>query len=127
MDLTDQQWTIIVRRARGLASPHEVRLVDATLEDRFIMPYPPRLIGDRVYDSDRLDAALWTNFGIELIAPASGRPRAPDAGRPGAPTLPAVLGRRTVLCLAAQLAAAHHEMWSCNWERSSSTGNGGLG
>src|SRR5712692_4929723 len=35
------------------ASPHEVRLVDATLEDRFIAPYPPRLIGDRAYDSDR--------------------------------------------------------------------------
>ena len=51
------------------ASPHEVRLVDATLEDRFIAPYPPRLIGDRAYDSDRLDAALWTSFGIELIAP----------------------------------------------------------
>jgi len=51
------------------ASPHEVRLVDATLEDRFIAPYPPRLIGDRPYDSNRLDAALWTSFGIELTAP----------------------------------------------------------
>ena len=45
------------------ASPHEVRLVDATLEDRFIAPYPRRLIGDRAYDSDRSDAALWTSFG----------------------------------------------------------------
>jgi hypothetical protein len=27
----------------AFASPHEVRLVDATLEDRFIAPYPPRL------------------------------------------------------------------------------------
>ncbi len=92
------------------ASPHEVRLVEATLEDRFIAPYPPRLIGDRAYDSDRLDAALRTSFGDTAYRPASGRPRAPDAGRPGAPTLQAALGRRTVLCLAAQLAAARHAL-----------------
>jgi transposase len=53
------------------ASPHEVRLVAATLEDRFLPAYPPRLIGDRAYDSDPLDAALRTEFGIELIAPHS--------------------------------------------------------
>ena len=51
------------------ASPGEARLVEATLEDRFIEPYPPRLIGDKAYDSDPLDAQLATDFGIELIAP----------------------------------------------------------
>jgi transposase len=51
------------------ASPHEVRRVGATLEHRFIAHYPPRLIGDRAYDSDPLDAELRTTFGIELIAP----------------------------------------------------------
>lgn len=51
------------------ASPHEVRLVGATLDNRFIAHYPPRLIGDRAYDSDPLDAALRTDFGIDLIAP----------------------------------------------------------
>lgn len=51
------------------ASPAEVRLVDATLEARFIAHYPPRLIADRAYDSDPLDAQLMTDFGIELIAP----------------------------------------------------------
>lgn len=51
------------------ASPHEVRLVGATLDDRFIAHYPPRLIGDRAYDSDPLDEELLTTFGIELIAP----------------------------------------------------------
>jgi transposase len=51
------------------ASPHEVRLVAPTLDDRFIAHYPPLLIGDLAYDSDPLDAELRTNFGIELIAP----------------------------------------------------------
>ena len=51
------------------ASPGEVRLVDATLEDRFIADYPPRLIGDRAYDSDPLDIHLMQVFAIELIAP----------------------------------------------------------
>jgi transposase len=51
------------------ASPGEVRLVEPTLNDRFIEAYPPRLIGDRAYDSDPLDAELVKNFGIELIAP----------------------------------------------------------
>jgi transposase len=51
------------------ASPHEVRLVEATLEDRFLPEYPVRLIGDRAYDSDPLDATLRTEFGIDLIAP----------------------------------------------------------
>ena len=55
------------------ASPHEVRLVDATLEDRFIAPYPPRLIGDRAYDSDRLDAALWTSFRVTVLNAAHGK------------------------------------------------------
>jgi transposase len=51
------------------ASPAEVRLVDATIDARFIEVYPPRMIGDRAYDSDPLDAHLWQEFGIELIAP----------------------------------------------------------
>ena len=37
------------------ASPNEVRLIDETLADRFLDVYPPRLIGDRAYDSDPLD------------------------------------------------------------------------
>lgn len=51
------------------ASPGEVTLVDATLDARFIEPYPPRLIGDRGYDSDPLDAQLARDFGIQMIAP----------------------------------------------------------
>src|SRR5207247_5923609 len=50
------------------ASPAEVRLVEATLHDRFLAPFPERLIGDRGYDSDPLDRHLLQTFGIELIA-----------------------------------------------------------
>jgi transposase len=50
------------------ASPHEVRLVVPTLEARFLADLPSRLIGDRGYDSDPLDATLQRDFGIELIA-----------------------------------------------------------
>ncbi len=50
------------------ASPHEVTLVDATLAARFVKELPKRLIGDRGYDSDRLDAHLHQTYGIEMIA-----------------------------------------------------------
>lgn len=42
----------------GIASPHEVTLVDQTLEGRFIAEHPGLLIGDRAYDSDPLDEKL---------------------------------------------------------------------
>lgn len=50
------------------ASPHEVRLVEATLDRRFLEAQPERLIGDKAYDSDRLDDRL-RERGIEMIAP----------------------------------------------------------
>ena len=50
------------------ATPHEVRLVHATLPERFVRPLPERLIGDNAYESDRLDADL-ARRGVELIAP----------------------------------------------------------
>ncbi len=50
------------------ATPHEVRLVHATLADRFVRQLPERLIGDNAYESDRLDAELALR-GVELIAP----------------------------------------------------------
>ena len=50
------------------ASPHEVTLVKETLEACFISEKPKRLVGDRAYDSDLLDAAL-KEEGIEMIAP----------------------------------------------------------
>jgi hypothetical protein len=28
-----------------------------------------RLIGDKAYDSDKLDKTLWDRYGVEMIAP----------------------------------------------------------
>ena len=66
------------------ASPAEVRLVDQTIEDRFVAEYPLRLIGDRAYDSDPLDEHLATEFGIEMIAAHRNNRRRPATqdGRP---------------------------------------------
>ena len=50
------------------ASPHEVTLVEKTLEERFVDELPAKLIGDRAYDSDPLDERL-EEMGIEMIAP----------------------------------------------------------
>jgi len=51
------------------ASPHEVKLVEATVENRFIAKPPERMIGDKAYDSDPLDQRLRQQYGTQLIAP----------------------------------------------------------
>ena len=58
------------------ASPHEVTLVERTLESRFVEEKPKRLIGDRAYDSDPLDAELRVQ-SIEMIAPHRRRRQKP--------------------------------------------------
>lgn len=78
-----------LRRHRGevtvhieSATPHEVRLVHATLAARFVRGLPRRLIGDNAYESDRLDAEL-AGRGVELIAPhRATRKRRTQDGRP---------------------------------------------
>ncbi len=50
------------------ASPHEVRLVRQTIARRFTDERPKKMIGDKAYDSDPLDAEL-KELDIELIAP----------------------------------------------------------
>lgn len=37
------------------ASPHEVKMVDKTVDNRFLDKTPGLLIGDKAYDSDPLD------------------------------------------------------------------------
>jgi transposase len=65
------------------ASPAEVKLVLATLEARIVAEVPERLIGDKAYDSDRLDELLLREFGTELIAPNKVNRRVPTQdGRP---------------------------------------------
>ena len=51
------------------ASPHETKLVEVTFEQRFLAETPERLIGDRAYDSDPLDARIRERFGVQLVAP----------------------------------------------------------
>jgi len=63
------------------ASPHEVTLVHDTLENAFGFDLPQRLIGDRAYDSDVLDAEL-AFLGIEMIAPNRRNRSKTQDGRP---------------------------------------------
>jgi hypothetical protein len=51
------------------ASPHEVKLVDATIDSSFTQYAPDKLIGDKAYDSDSLDQQLYQERGVEMIAP----------------------------------------------------------
>jgi transposase len=51
------------------ASPHEVKLVEPTLQSCFAPGLPEKLIGDLAYDSDPLDEDLRQNHGVELVAP----------------------------------------------------------
>jgi len=67
------------------ASPHEVTLVERTLDSSFLEERPERLIGDKAYDSDPLDKRLAEERGIELIAPnirRSNRKTYSQDGRP---------------------------------------------
>jgi hypothetical protein len=54
------------------ASPHELTLVGETLAEGFVGETPEKLIGDRAYDSDPLDAELGA-MDIEMIAPSSAK------------------------------------------------------
>lgn len=65
------------------ASPAEVKLVPATLAARVVADVPERLIGDKAYDSDSMDAQLMQEYGTELIAPNKVNRRVPTQdGRP---------------------------------------------
>jgi transposase len=63
--------------ARGLpvavdtcsASPHESQLVQRLFDFMLTEEDPERIIGDKAYDSDKLDDESWREEGIELIAP----------------------------------------------------------
>jgi transposase len=60
----------------------ECHLVVDTLGARFLREVPQKLIGDKAYDSDGLDAELAQDFGIELIAPNRSNRRKTQDGRP---------------------------------------------
>jgi transposase len=64
------------------ASPNESTLVEATLAERYVAALPERMIGDKAYDSDRLDERLRQEQSIELIAPNRRKRRRTQDGRP---------------------------------------------
>jgi transposase len=66
------------------ASPHEITLVDQTLDACFLEHVPEKVIGDRAYDSDKLDQRLARQRGGDLIAPHKGNRKkaATQDGRP---------------------------------------------
>ena len=65
------------------ASPHESQLVEETLGHSFLDELPERLIGDKAYDSDKLDRHMDEEYGIEMIAPhRSNRKEPTQDGRP---------------------------------------------
>ena len=68
MGIADRHGLPLALRAES-ASPAEVTLVEATLEERVVAEVPERLIGDKAYDSDGLDKKLMNNYGTEMIAP----------------------------------------------------------
>src|SRR5262249_41439248 len=64
-----------------LTTSHEVRLVAPTLNSRVVEDLPLRLVGERAYDADPLNAGP-VQLGIERLAP--GPTRATGSGpRPG--------------------------------------------
>jgi hypothetical protein len=65
------------------ASPHEVTLVEETIDNGFLEHAPARLIGDPAYDTNGLDERLRVERGSELITPhLSSRSRKTEDGRP---------------------------------------------
>ena len=67
------------------ASPAEVKLVAATMEQRFVAEVPERLIGDKAYDSDGLDEQVLKEFGVEMIAPHKQNRRPENKTQDGRP------------------------------------------
>jgi len=81
MGIADRHGLPVALRTES-ASPAEVKLVESTLEERIVADVPERLIGDKAYDSDRLDENLMQNYGTEMIAPNRAKRGQTQDGRP---------------------------------------------
>jgi transposase len=51
------------------AKPHEVMLVEDTLDACFLDHVPEKIVGDKAYDSDKLDERLIRERGVVMVAP----------------------------------------------------------
>ena len=80
MGIADSHGLPLALRAES-AAPAEVKLVEQTLDGRIVAEVPERLIGDKAYDSDKLDQSLMENYGTELIAPNRAKRRVTQDGR----------------------------------------------
>ena len=67
------------------ASPHESTLAAETVSECHTEELPGRLIGDKAYDCDQLDADLLENYGIELISPHRKNRKAENKTQDGRP------------------------------------------
>ena len=68
MGLSDAQGVPLAVHACS-ATPHEVTLVEKTFDACVTKYLPQKVVGDRSYDSDKLDKKLADERGVELIAP----------------------------------------------------------
>ena len=51
------------------ASPHETKLVEATLDNVYCCQIPSKIICDRAYGSDPLDNRIKAKYEIDIVAP----------------------------------------------------------
>jgi hypothetical protein len=73
------------------ASPHGSQLVEGLLGHSFLDTLPPRLTGDKAYDSDRLDRDLAEHYGIESDRTPSRRAPRTHTGRSPVAAVPQAL------------------------------------
>jgi len=62
------------------ASPAECKLAEEVLAGSFLDELPERLIGNKAYDSDKLDERLKHEYGIEMIARTAATVAKPRTG-----------------------------------------------
>lgn len=86
-------------------SPAEVKLVPQVVEERFVADVPERLIGDKAYDSDRLDEQMLALGGDrdDRTAPLQPANRPQNPRWPAVAAVPAPLESRADVFLALQL------------------------
>lgn len=80
MAITDHT-SLPVSGSIASATPHESRLVEQASQERHTKELPCRVIGDKVYDSDALDARVCGSYGIRLVAPHRSNRRRTHDGR----------------------------------------------
>ena len=77
MSLTNAQSLPIAVGATP-AGPHEVTLVEGTLDACFLENVLDNVIGDKAYESDTLDERLAYERGVSLVAPHKSNRRKTD-------------------------------------------------